>query len=166
MSSSLSQLPAASSSVSVKLTADGKNWKDWIKQLTNYAAAENAFGVLDGKARPDFDPTHGQYAELPLTIPTPAATLSQAQKEAEYDRAHKTNKGLIIINNDNRRQLERDRAAHDNWVKADARLQNVILSSIDKALLPQVRDRVTAHAMYTALKELNNSGDYYNAALA
>ncbi|KAF2022529.1 hypothetical protein EK21DRAFT_119662 [Setomelanomma holmii] len=44
-----------------KIEADGKNWKDWIKQLTNYAAADNAFKVLNGSTYPEYDSTDTKY---------------------------------------------------------------------------------------------------------
>jgi hypothetical protein len=43
---------SSSAAVTIRLSSDGKNYKDWIKQLTNYAATENAVAVLDGPARP------------------------------------------------------------------------------------------------------------------
>jgi hypothetical protein len=54
-------LTTSKTTVSVTLRADGKNWKDWIKQLTNYAAAEGAFCVLDSAACPTFDDSDTKY---------------------------------------------------------------------------------------------------------
>jgi hypothetical protein len=42
---------SSSAAVTIRLSSDGKNYKDRIKQLTNYAATENAVAVLDGPAR-------------------------------------------------------------------------------------------------------------------
>ncbi|KAI1558948.1 hypothetical protein PtrEW7m1_012062, partial [Pyrenophora tritici-repentis] len=70
------------------------------------------------------------------------------------------------FNNEARQLLKEDKLALDSWVARDARLQNTILSSIDKPLVAQVRTCPTAHDMYKALKDLNSNGDYANAALA
>ncbi|KAI1519598.1 Retrotran-gag-2 domain containing protein [Pyrenophora tritici-repentis] len=70
------------------------------------------------------------------------------------------------FNNEARQLLKEDKLALDLWVARDARLQNTILSSIDKPLVAQVRTCPTAHDMYKALKDLNSNGDYANAALA
>ena len=59
-----------------------------------------------------------------------------------------------------------DRIARERWVTRDARLQNLIISSIDKSLTPQVRSATVAYDMYITLKELNNSSDHANAQLA
>ena len=52
---------ASSTGITARLATDGKNWKDWVKQLVNYAAADSAVDVLDSAARPDFDPTLDKY---------------------------------------------------------------------------------------------------------
>jgi hypothetical protein len=62
--------------------------------------------------------------------------------------------------------MKDDEERFNRWVSRDAKLQNAILSSIDKALTPQVRGCATANAMYRILKDLNNTSDHTNAASA
>ncbi|KAF1830851.1 hypothetical protein BDW02DRAFT_506637 [Decorospora gaudefroyi] len=152
--------------VSVTLRADGKNWKDWIKQLTNYAAAEGAFRVLDGAACPDFDDSAKKYKQMDLLSPVLSDGMTREQVHAAWSTAEDTNKLLRPFNDDLRRRKEDDQRAHDQWVSRDARLQNTILSSIVSSLVPQVRNCTTASDMHKVLKELNNSTDYANAAAA
>jgi hypothetical protein len=159
-------LTTSKTTVSVTLRADGKNWKDWIKQLTNYAAAEGAFRVLDGAACPTFDDGDTKYDQVDLLTPALNAGMSQHQVRAAWSTAEDTNKLLRPYNEDVRRRKEDDRRAHEQWVSRDARLQNTILSSIALSLVPQVRNCSTANDMYKVLKELNNSTDYANAAAA
>jgi hypothetical protein len=159
-------LTTSKTTVSVTLRADGKNWKDWIKQLTNYAAAEGAFRVLDGAACPTFDDGDTKYDQVDLLTPALNAGMSQHQVRAAWSTAEDTNKLLRPYNEDVRRRKEDDRRAHEQWVSRDARLQNTILSSIVPSLVPQVRNCSTANDMYKVLKELNNSTDYANAAAA
>jgi hypothetical protein len=45
----------SSHTVSVKLSANGKNWKDWSKQLTNYAAGEGGGTILESEVCPTFN---------------------------------------------------------------------------------------------------------------
>ncbi|KAI1509284.1 Reverse transcriptase domain protein [Pyrenophora tritici-repentis] len=157
----------SSTAVTARLAADGKNWKDWIKQLINYAAADGAVAVLDGAPRPEFDATDDKYRitamQRPITHPLGTST---DVIQAELDRVGKLNKTIGPFNNEARQLLKEDKLALDSWVARDARLQNTILSSIDKPLVAQVRTCPTAHDMYKALKDLNSNGDYANAALA
>ncbi|KAI1527942.1 hypothetical protein PtrSN001A_009204 [Pyrenophora tritici-repentis] len=157
----------SSTAVTARLAADGKNWKDWIKQLINYAAADGAVAVLDGAPRPEFDATDDMYRitamQRPITHPS---GTSADVIQAELNRIGKLNKTIGPFNNEARQLLKEDKLALDSWVARDARLQNTILSSIDKPLVAQVRTCPTAHDMYKALKDLNSNGDYANAALA
>jgi hypothetical protein len=41
--------------ISVRLSADRKNWKDWNKQLLNYASSDKALLILKGSKCPKFD---------------------------------------------------------------------------------------------------------------
>jgi hypothetical protein len=156
----------SSSNVTVRLAADGQNWKDWIKQLTNYAAGISALRVLDGNLCPPYNPTDAKYALTPLFAPTYAPNSSEAQIETETNRIYKLNKGLIALNANNRQLRADDRAAYENWVAKDGKLQNTVLSSINTALVPQIRDCNLANAMQVILKGLNNTSDYANAATA
>jgi hypothetical protein len=158
---------ASSTGITARLATDGKNWKDWVKQLVNYAAADGAVDVLDGAARPDFDPTLDKYriTALQRTAVHPAGT-SETTIQADLDRVGKLNKTIAPFNSEARQLLKEDKLALDQWVARDARLQNTILSSIANTLASQVRTCPTAHDMYKALKELNSNGDHANAALA
>ncbi|KAF1934861.1 hypothetical protein EJ02DRAFT_161516 [Clathrospora elynae] len=145
----------SSAAVSVTLAADGKNWKDWIKQIINYASADNAFKVLDGKACPSFDATDDKYNVTPLHQPSYLSDALPSEVAAEMTRIHKINKALRDLNEDARRSEREDETAYNMWVARDARLQNTILSSIKKPHVAQIRASQTANAMYRALKELN-----------
>ncbi|KAI1577617.1 hypothetical protein PtrEW7m1_005830, partial [Pyrenophora tritici-repentis] len=127
-----------STAVTARLAADGKNWKDWIKQLINYAAADGAVAVLDGAPRPEFDATDDKYRitamQRPITHPLGTST---DVIQAELDRVGKLNKTIGPFNNEARQLLKEDKLALDSWVARDARLQNTILSSIDKPLVAQ-----------------------------
>ncbi|KAH4914581.1 hypothetical protein HBI57_078750 [Parastagonospora nodorum] len=158
---------ASSIGITARLATDGKNWKDWVKQLVNYAAADGAVDVLDGAARPDFDPTLNKYriTALQRTTAHPAGT-SETIIQADFDRVGKLKKAIAPFNSEARHLLKEDKLALDQWVARDARLQNTILSSIANTLASQVRTCPTAHDMYKALKKLNSNGDHANAALA
>ncbi|KAG9377765.1 rve domain containing protein [Pyrenophora tritici-repentis] len=140
----------SSTAVTARLAADGKNWKDWIKQLINYAAADGAVAVLDGAPRPEFDATDDKYRitamQRPITHPLGTST---DVIQAELDRVGKLNKTIGPFNNEARQLLKEDKLALDSW-----------------PLVAQVRTCPTAHDMYKALKDLNSNGDYANAALA
>jgi hypothetical protein len=141
------------------LRADGKNWKDWTKQLTNYAAAEGAFRVLDSAACPTFDDSDTKYNQMDLLTPALSAGMTQQQVRAAWSTAKDTNKLLQLYNQDVRRCKKEDRRAYEQWVLRDARLQNTILSSIVPSLVPQVCNCPTSNNMYKVLKKLNNSTD-------
>jgi hypothetical protein len=149
----------------VRLSADGKNWKDWVKQLSNAAASDNAFTILDGAERPNFDPSLCKYTLYTLVQADPSK-VSLAEVEDKVDRTIRLNKNLRILNDDARLLKKEDELAYNQWVQRDARLQNTIMSSVDKALLPQIRNSTKAYDMYLVLKELNNSSDHANAAEA
>jgi hypothetical protein len=155
----------SSTAVSVRLAADGKNWKDWVKQLSNAAASDNAFTILDRAERPDFDPSLRKYTLYTLVQADPSK-VSPDEVQDEVDRTIRLNKNLRILNDDARLLKKEDELAYNQWVQRDARLQNTILSSVDKALLPQIRNSMKAYDMYLILKELNNSSDHANAAEA
>lgn len=156
----------SSTGISVRLSVDGKNWKDWSKQLSNYAAADNASGILDGNSCPQFKDTDSQYNIIALYTPNIPSGATAKAIEAEVTRVGKMNKTIRPLNEDARQRKKEDEQAHLQWVARDARLQNTILSSIDKALVAQVRTSSSAHDMYLILKDLNSMSDHSNAARA
>ena len=115
-------LSTSKTTVSVTLRADGKNWKDWIKQLTNYAAAEGAFRVLDGAACPTFDESNTKYDQMDLLTPALSAGMTPQQVRAAWSTAEDTNTLLRPYNDDLRRRKEDDQRAYEQWVSRDARL--------------------------------------------
>jgi hypothetical protein len=80
--------------------------------------------------------------------------------------AGKVNKHLKSFNDKVRYLMKNNEERFNRWVLQDAKLQNAILSSIDKALTPQVCGCATANAMYRILKDLNNTSNHTNAASA
>jgi hypothetical protein len=156
----------SSTAVSVRLAADGKNWKDWNKQVINYAASDNAFSILDGAACPAYDPLSVRYRIETYDTGSIRDEMSETQKKNEFKRVSALNANYRILNDEARLLKKEAEQAYTNWVARDARLQNTILSSIDNALKPQVRGKATAHDMYTALRELNDNTEYANAAQA
>ncbi|KAF1936643.1 hypothetical protein EJ02DRAFT_427320 [Clathrospora elynae] len=113
-------LSTSKTTVSVTLRADGKNWKDWIKQLTNYAAAEGAFRVLDSVACPTFDNSNTKYDQIALLSPVLSADMTQQQICAAWSTAEDTNKLLCPYNKDLQRCKEDNQRAHKQWVSRDA----------------------------------------------
>jgi hypothetical protein len=152
--------------MTVTLKADGKNWKDWNKQILNCAAADGASALLQGQDAPPYDETDARYKTYNLLTPVLQATMTNAEIGTELKRVEDHNKYLRPLNKDARQLQDVDRIARERWVTRDARLQNLILSSIDKSLTPQVRSATAAYDMYMTLKELNNSSDHANAQLA
>jgi IS30 family transposase len=92
--------------------------------------------------------------------------MTDSEISAELQRVKNHNKYLRPLNKDARQLQDVDRIARERWVTRDARLQNLILSSINNSLTPQVCSATAAYNMYMTLKELNNSSDYANAQLA
>ncbi|KAF1947377.1 hypothetical protein EJ02DRAFT_480800 [Clathrospora elynae] len=82
-------LTTSNTTVSVTLRADGKNWKDWIKQLTNYAANKGAFRVLDGAACPTFDDGDTKYDQMDLLTPALNAGMTQHQAQLSTSKSSK-----------------------------------------------------------------------------
>lgn len=156
----------SSAAVTMRLAANGRNWKDWVKQLVNYAAAEGANKVLDGSRCPTFDASDGRYATQNLLRPKHKERATDAEIKAELERVAQHNKILVPFNKEARLLRKEDKQKMDAWVAQDARLQNTILSSIDKALMAQVRKCKTANDMYKALKDLYSNGEYANTAAA
>jgi hypothetical protein len=69
----------ASSPVTVQLAPDGKNWKDWIKQISNYAAGDNAFAILDGATCSTYDHLDERYILQTLVNPNIRDTMTPDQ---------------------------------------------------------------------------------------
>jgi hypothetical protein len=101
-------LTTSKTTVSVTLQADGKNWKDWIKQLTNYAAAKGAFSVLDGAVCPTFDDGDDKYDQMDLLTPVLSAGMTRQQVRAAWSTTKDTNKLLRPYNKDVQRCKEDD----------------------------------------------------------
>ncbi|KAF1830686.1 hypothetical protein BDW02DRAFT_91627 [Decorospora gaudefroyi] len=117
------QSPTSSTSISVRLAANGNNRKDWIKQLVNYASAESAFEVLNGSRCPDFDPTHDKYVIQPLErLPTWDTTTLQTTMDRDRERVHKTNQTIRDFNEEARILLKEDELKNRMWISRDARL--------------------------------------------
>jgi hypothetical protein len=55
--------------MTVTLKVDGKNWKDWNKQILNCAAADGASALLQGQDAPPYDETDTQYKTYNLLTP-------------------------------------------------------------------------------------------------
>jgi hypothetical protein len=122
MSSSIAPSSTSSTAVSVKLAADGRNWKDWIKQICNFASSEGAFCVLDGGACPRFDPLDTKYDITPLLRPSYANDALPSVINTEMTRVATYNSALRDLNEDARRSEKKDEAAYNLWVARDARL--------------------------------------------
>ena len=92
---------ASSTGITARLATDGKNWKDWVKQLVNYAAADGAVNVLDSAARPDFNPTLDKYriTALQRTAVHPAGT-SETTIQADLNQVSKLNKTIAPFNSE------------------------------------------------------------------
>ncbi|KAF1934673.1 hypothetical protein EJ02DRAFT_318242, partial [Clathrospora elynae] len=163
----MSTAAPTSSNVSITLRADGKNWKDWDKQLCNCAMAISAATVLTEGTIPHYDEASGLYTQLDLTQPNLSdSTMTPAQIMAELQRVEEINKYMRPVNKDRKERNDTDRKAREDWLVRDARLQNIILSSVDKALTSQLRSCNTAYGMHTLLNQLNHSSDHANAAIA
>jgi hypothetical protein len=98
----------ASSSVTVRLAPDGKNWKDWIKQISNYAAGDNAFAILDGAACPTYDHPDERYILQTLVNPNIRDTMTPDQMQTAVTDAGKINKHLKPFNDKVRRLMKDD----------------------------------------------------------
>ena len=98
----MSQPYTSSTAVTVRLAADGKNWKDWIKQIVNYASADSAFAILDGSRCPSYDASSPKYNIEPLFKPTYDRNATPDMIEAEVTRIAKLNKALRVLNDDAR----------------------------------------------------------------
>ena len=159
-------MTTSSTSITIKLAADGKNWRDWNKQLVNCASADNAFSVLSGSARPQFDSTDDQYKLTILFRPDYQVGATPEAIITETDRVGKLNKTIRAINDEARAIKKEDEDKYTRWVARDARLQNTILSSIEKPLVAMIRMCTTAFDMHKTLQDLNSNGDYANAAAA
>jgi hypothetical protein len=80
--------------------------------------------------------------------------MTTEQMRTAVADAGKINKHLKPFNDEVRRLMKDDEERFNRWVSRDAKLQNAILSSLDKALTPQVRGCATANAIYRILKTL------------
>jgi hypothetical protein len=85
----------ASSPVTVRLDPDGKNWKDRIQQISNYAAGDNVFAVLHGASCPTYDHLDERYILQTLVNP---------------------NKHLKPFNDEVRSLMKDDKERFNRWV--------------------------------------------------
>jgi hypothetical protein len=122
MSTSTAPSSTSSTAVSVKLAADGRNWKDWIKQIVNFALSEGAFRILDGGACPRFDSLDTKYDITPLIRLSYASDALPSVINVEMTRVANYNSALRDLNEDARRLKKEDEAAYNLWVARDARL--------------------------------------------
>jgi hypothetical protein len=156
-----------SNNISIVLRADGKNWKDWDKQLRNCATAIGATAVLTKGTVPHYDETSALYKQLNLVPPNLSdPTMTPAQITIELHRVEEINKYMRPVNKDRKERHDEDYKAREDWLVRDARLQNIILCSVDKALTSQLRLCTSACDMHTVLNELNHSSDHANAGSA
>jgi hypothetical protein len=91
---------------------------------------------------------------------------TEADIAAEVEHVGKLNKSIHPINSESCQAQKEDELRYNQWVARDARLQNTILSSIEKPLVTQVRMGTTSNDMYKTLEDLNSNSDYANAANA
>jgi hypothetical protein len=103
----------SSTAVSVTLVADGRNWKDWIKQISNFASSGGAFRILDGDACPRFDALDSKYNITSLVRPSYASNALPSVINKEMTRAATYNSALRNLNEDARRSKKEDEAAHN-----------------------------------------------------
>jgi hypothetical protein len=57
-----------STSITIKLTADGKNWKDWSKQRINYTSADSTYKVLKGLTHSYYNSISDRYTITPMFL--------------------------------------------------------------------------------------------------
>jgi hypothetical protein len=106
----------SSTAISVKLSADGKNWKDWNKQLLNYALSNGALLILKGSRCPKFDPLTKTYEvkTYERTDPAVLETATETQKRNEYDHVSRVNALLKYHNDEARIRKKEDEQAYDH----------------------------------------------------
>ena len=107
----------SSTAISVKLSADGKNWKDWNKQLLNYALSDRALLILKGLKCPQFDPLSDTYRVKTYKLTDPKVfeeATTKTQKKNEYDRATQVNALLKYHNNKARIRKKEDKQAYNH----------------------------------------------------
>jgi hypothetical protein len=101
-------MATSSTSITVKLAADGKNWKDWNKQLINCASADSAYEVLEGSTRPRYNATSDRYTITPMFRPDHKQSSTEAEIAAEVARVGKLNKAIHPINSEARQAQKED----------------------------------------------------------
>ncbi|KAF2174769.1 hypothetical protein K469DRAFT_463474, partial [Zopfia rhizophila CBS 207.26] len=144
------------SSLTTKLAADGKNWKDWSKQVENWAVAHKALPILKGKlARPSYNPGDTSWMLHTEEQPKLTTTMDAAGKLAEFKRCEEYNKNVRPLNESTRKAKERAQKEHDDWAIRDAELQNTIIATVDSALATTIRSCLSAAEMYKTVGELN-----------
>jgi hypothetical protein len=114
---------SSKTSMTVTLKVDGKNWKDWNKQMLNCAAADGASALLQGQDAPLYDETDTRYKTYNLLTPALQVKMTNAEIGAELERVESHNKYLRPLNMDARQLQDVDRTARERWVTRDARLR-------------------------------------------
>lgn len=157
--------PTSSPSVNVtaKLRSDGKNWKDWKKQVLNAATAMNAAGVLDGTVqRPQFNPSDAAWELHELYHPVITKRMTRDQIMEETKKVYEFNQYIRPLNDDKVKAREAAESEHRLWGIRDAQLQNLLMSSVDTTLSNTIHSHQSAYTMYKALKDLHNTSDHDN----
>jgi hypothetical protein len=86
----------SSTAISVRLSADGKNWKDRDKQLLNYASSNGALLILKGSKCSKFDLLSDIYkVKMYEQTKVFEDTATKTQKKTEYDRILRVNALLM-----------------------------------------------------------------------
>src|SRR4051812_36815891 len=79
--------------ISVALDAAGRNWKEWNKQICNWATERSSLAILKGtETRPPFNTT--EFAEYDLETPEITQTMDAAARATEFDRCEQINKSI------------------------------------------------------------------------
>lgn len=148
--------------VSVKLHADGRNFKAWEQQLRNAATALSASKILSGGTKPQVI-----YSEdIPLEEPRRNALGQYDDKEIE--KCVRQNSLFEQLNRQKAAERESSKLAAANWERRDAELQNIILSSIDTSHHPPLYSLKSSAEMYEHLTKIyaSNRGNVRSAWIA
>jgi hypothetical protein len=77
----------SSTAISVRLSADRKNWKDWNKQLLNYASSDGVLLILKGSKCSKFNLLSDTYkVKTYEQTKVFEDTATETQRKTEYDR--------------------------------------------------------------------------------
>ena len=141
--------PAYKAGLSVKLHADGKNFRQWDLQFRNAAIAYGASALINGSDPPKYNPKHKAY-ELRPYMEDPVGSDGTSSAD-DIIRTAKLNKAFKFYNDERIAKREADRKAYEQWVKANAALMNLVLASVDNSLIPMLSTFGTLAEMYDHL---------------